>query len=406
MEWSSTTNLSEVLDLGNVTNLSIEMDRGKIDFSESVNLSDGVDLDLINISLNRIEIDPGVLSALDKSATLYLNNLTYSNPRVLKDGSVCDSAICVENSYEGGVFSFNVTGFSVYSAGETPSTPTTDSGGGGGGGSTITTVGKLTISPNNLEISMIKDTVKTRKIELYNPSNKNVDVKIKVEGLEEIIAIEKDDLSFKLDSKETKEISFRVFAPENPGIYTGKIIVNNQDVLVSINIDTEDLLFDIGLEVPDDFRVIDMGENLYVVITMIPMGDLREDVILNYVVKDFSGNVYLTESETMLMDKEKVFKKDFETENFIPGDYNVGVELIYSGGVATASSNFVIKGELFSYHIPIIIVIIIIIIETLALALIGFWLRRKYRRLKIEELRYEKENREQKYLKHGLNSAG
>ncbi len=130
-------------EIQNLSNIILENTQfGKIEFNEIINLTDDEDpndnmLDLdnyTNISNNRIELNSTALSNFNKSATLYLYGLTFSNPRILKDGYICPSAICVKNTYSGGVLSFNVTGFTVYSAEQTPGTPVTPPGGGGGGG--------------------------------------------------------------------------------------------------------------------------------------------------------------------------------------------------------------------------------------------------------------------------------
>src|SRR3989344_1540146 len=94
------------------------------------------------MSFNRIEINSTALNALNKSATLYLYGLTFTNPRPLRDGVVCPSSICKEvPPYIGGTFAFNVTHFTVYSSEETPAeeaeeeaAPSGGAGGGGGGG--------------------------------------------------------------------------------------------------------------------------------------------------------------------------------------------------------------------------------------------------------------------------------
>jgi hypothetical protein len=116
-----TTDLSQV-DISDITNLVLEEpDHGKINFSEAVDLSSGADLNAyVNISHNWIEINSSALPALNKSATLYLYNLSFSNPRILRDGSVCPSTMCRKVSYSGGALIFNVTGFTVYSAEESP----------------------------------------------------------------------------------------------------------------------------------------------------------------------------------------------------------------------------------------------------------------------------------------------
>lgn len=115
-----TTNLSG-LDVNNISYFTLDSSYGTINFSDSVNLSSGADIDTyVNISFNYIWIDSPNLPSLNKSAKLKLYNLTYSNPEILKDGSPCSS--CVKEDYYLGVLTFNVTSFSLYSARESGTT--------------------------------------------------------------------------------------------------------------------------------------------------------------------------------------------------------------------------------------------------------------------------------------------
>ena len=68
--------------------------------------------------------------------------------------------------------------------------------------------------------------------------------------------------------------------------------------------------------------------------------EARVDVTLNYIVKDFDGKVYISESETILVEDQKSFKKKFQTGNLPVGNYIVGLELVYPSGVATSSAHF------------------------------------------------------------------
>jgi hypothetical protein len=112
-----TTDLGEI-NVSNVSNLVVEVvGFGKINWSESVDLSGGVDLDsYVNISENRIEVNSSVLGVLNKSARLSLYGLSFDDPVILKDGVECSD--CSEVGYSGGVLIFDVNGFSVYSATE------------------------------------------------------------------------------------------------------------------------------------------------------------------------------------------------------------------------------------------------------------------------------------------------
>jgi len=91
------------------------------------------------------------------------------------------------------------------------------------------------------------------------------------------------------------------------------------------------------------------------------------DVAMNYIIKDFSGRTYLTQTETIKVNKEKSYSHVFETGELSPGDYIVGAEIIYAGGVATASSQFRVESEeLFPWWILIVVIIAVLIIIIVA----------------------------------------
>ena len=115
-----TTNFSAFNDttIQNVTNLTLGiLNIGLINFTgQNINLS-CADLDsYVNISYNRIEIDSTSLPAMNKPATLYLYNLTFVDPIILRNGAACSSSICTKIDYSGGNLTFNVTSFTYYSA--------------------------------------------------------------------------------------------------------------------------------------------------------------------------------------------------------------------------------------------------------------------------------------------------
>ncbi|MBT3324403.1 hypothetical protein HN681_03140 [archaeon] len=132
-----------VSDLRNIVNLTFSRtDYGKLDFLDSVDLSNDIDNFTLNfskhvlISQNRIEVNSTALSGLNVDARLKLYNLDFTTPQILKDGVVCDD--CVEETYTGGTLTFTVEGFSVYSARETPvedSSSESSSSGSGSSGS-------------------------------------------------------------------------------------------------------------------------------------------------------------------------------------------------------------------------------------------------------------------------------
>jgi len=129
----NSTNFSIIItyeELQEQSNITLEnTNYGKILFLESINLTNDkipddnmLDLDSnTNISSNRIELNETALPNFNVSATLWLYNLTFTNPRILLNGAVC--SICTEENYSSNILKFNATGFSgnaVFSAEETP----------------------------------------------------------------------------------------------------------------------------------------------------------------------------------------------------------------------------------------------------------------------------------------------
>jgi hypothetical protein len=138
-------------ELENVENLTLEKDDyGKIIFLQNINLTknkqgNNINIDNnANISYNRIEINTSNVTNFQKPSRLYLYNLSFSNPQILRNGEICSSSICTKINYSSGTLIFSVVNFSIYSAKETPSDDGKDvgddGGGGGGGGTTITNI--------------------------------------------------------------------------------------------------------------------------------------------------------------------------------------------------------------------------------------------------------------------------
>ena len=236
----STTDFTTT-DISSITNLVLENSSyGKINFSESVNLSVGGDLNTyINISDNYIYINSTALSALNKSATLTLYNLSYTNPRILKDGVVCPSSICTEVSYTGGTFTFTVTSFSNYSAEETPSTLEDTEETSSGGYPTYhptqeqITEGYSKLMAKNWKVQFtIKNNTYTAIVNSVDSENKTLEIE-----LEEV------NETIKLGENETKKIDLN-----DDGYYDLQISVNFIDSYNNANMTFKEIHEEIPAE--------------------------------------------------------------------------------------------------------------------------------------------------------------
>ena len=340
---STDFNASSYEDMQNLTGVILEHTNfGKINFNNNIiNLTDDSDfsdnqIDIdgnTNFSFNRIEINSSAIGNFNKSATLTLYNLTFTTPRILRDGSVCSSAICTEGSYSSGTFFFNVTSFSTYTTeetpvAETPSTPSTSSGGGGGGGgiTLLPIVSAFDLSDEQISVSLSPGQIESRKFTITNNRNQQMKFEIKNTILDFLIIQEN---SFSLAPLESKTISLDFIARENaiPNLYLGKIIVSaggeTKEVLVAVEVETGGALLDVQAEIPEGYQKVLPGENVLAEIKMFNLGIKgRADVLIEYEIRNFNDETILTQQESIAIETQTSFMKTFTIpENAEYGDY-------------------------------------------------------------------------------------
>ncbi len=262
-------------------------------------------------------------------------------------------------------------------------------GGGGGGGGGRSTAGggggsgaiiapretKLIINPKILEVSTIVNKTVIKEIEIFNKGNFDEKIKINIKSLEDIIDI--GDLEFILDSGKKRKIKVRI-TPSETGVYVGKIIINGEEVLVSINVQSENLLVNVNLTIPKKFKAVNIGDklkgNFQLTTTNLKQGT---PVTISYIIRDYEGNKYITETETLFLENTENFEKEFNLEKLEPGNYLLSTELVYVNGFAVSSSNFEVKRILSKT-----LVLTSLVIGVLLLTLINIIILRHFRKLK------------------------
>jgi len=346
----TSTDLTTV-DLRNITNLTFENSfAGKINFTSFIDLSGGADVNrYINISFNRIEINSTALPALNKSATLHLYGLTFSNPRISRDGSVCPSSICTKLSFTGGNLTFNVTHFTVYSSEETPTTEkvaaaaAAAAGNGGASGSGIIPIEKVldfTIDKKTLKVVIRQGQVKEELLNIKNTGNVPLNIEIEQENLENLLVLSHD--SFSLKAGESKTIRANIFASETQkaGVYTGRLRIKSDGkeevVVVIIEVKEKTALFDIKVEVKK--IEIRQGDEVEAEISLLNLGDLKPvDIELYYAIRDIDGNDIVFGHDTFAVEDEKIVKRELKLPaDLEPGIYLFYTEVRYNGKVASS----------------------------------------------------------------------
>ena len=370
---STDFNKSSYEDLQDLSGIILENTGwGKIQFYEAINVTNDsdisdneVDLDTnTNISENRIELNSTALPNFNKSATLYLSNLAFSDPRVLRDGGVCPDAICTEIDYSGGTLVFNVTQFTVYSAEEGPAEVTPP-----GRGGRIIVKKDFYVSRETIFITLKQGETKSESFLIRNIGNTRIEINLENPKLADFIKI--SETEFYLNADESKVIILDFLARENtiPDLYMGKIIIKGdgieKEVLIAIEVETKKPLFDVKVEIPRKFLYVIPGEELFAEIELYNLGGTgRIDVNLEYFIKDDEESIIVSEQETLAVETRTNFIKKFEIPEDIKfGKYIFYVKVTYDEEVASASAWFSVgKKPFFTLKNILIIGIILVII--------------------------------------------
>ena len=252
-------------------------------------------------------------------------------------------------------------------------TPPGDTGGGGGA---APSEDEIFVSPSSINVNLAINTNKRQMISVENLKSVPITVSISQTDLNNMIIIENTSLS--LAAGETKSIGVIFVALNDTGIFTGTIKIGGVTVPVSLNIKTKLLLFDSNIVVLNRNYQVSQESDLRTRVTLIPMGDEeRLDVLLNYVIKDYSGKIYLTQSESVLVEKKMNLRKNFGTGSLPLGTYIVGLELVYPGGVAPSSAHFEVVETTATDFLGIVVFILLLFILVVLISMIALIIIRK-----------------------------
>jgi len=375
----SSTDFDSLSDeqLENISNMILEnTDYGKILWNENINITADITpedrittLDGNVIIGNKfIFVNETALPNLNKQATLWFYNLTFNNPRVLRNGVVCSASVCSGQSYIGGTLRVNVTGFTNYSVEETPEEP---NGPGGGGGGEETLKENFTLDKEKISITLKQGETKKESLIVKNTGNEKVKINLSVIGIIDFLKLSENN--FELDVNESKTINIDFLAREdtNPDLYIGKLVVESEgikkEVLIAIEVESKEPLFDVKVEILKQYLEIMPGDELMASVTLRSMGNTgRVDTNLEYIIKDSEGKVLLSEKEIVAVETQASLVKIFKiSKDAKPGDYILYAQVKYDGEVASSSAFFKIlspTGKVFKFEYTLVAIIIIILI--------------------------------------------
>ena len=381
-----TTNLGSmnITQLQNLSNVKLEkLNNGIIEFIDNINISKNLNISqYINISFNKIELDSNNLPEFNKNATLKLYNLTFTNPRILKDGNLCSSPACNKNSYSNGILSFNVTGFTVYSSEETPSTGGTGSSGGGGGssGGGRAALTDFSISTNLIKVSLLQGETKREVLEIENAGKSILDLQIDLQNIQDLLifpgGVSKYTLQLKPGEKQILQLIFNAPKDYKSGVYPGKIIISSplikKIITTIVEIESPKKIFDVDVKLQE--KNVVRGDSLQAEIVIFNLGkDLgRVDADVEIGIKDLDGNTIGKQFKKVAVETQASFLESILVPKYLAeGRYIIYAIVTFDHEVGTATeifqvittpTGFLALSTLWIYIIPGFVSLLIIII--------------------------------------------
>ena len=147
-----------------------------------------------------------------------------------------------------------------------------------------------------------------------------------------------------------------------------------------LGVESKRVLFDVKLEIPEQFKEITPSEKLRAYITIFNLGELTNVNVTNvYKIMDMKGSIISKTGEDMEIEIQNSVIKEFILPKYIAsGTYVLSIETLYKDTVTTSSDIFYVSEIEFPMrrYIPLYIILVILAI---AFAIIIYL---NYRKLK------------------------
>ena len=230
--------------------------------------------------------------------------------------------------------------------------------------------------------SLAYEESKEEELVITNELGKKQDFSLEVKGVSSVLTLSEEE--FTLDPYESKTVVLHAVSDREPGVHVGSIMVESdyetKQVPVVVEVSSQLVLFDASLFIPSLYKTVTPGGTLATEITLFNVGSPRTvDVLLNYRVLSLDGEVVLEESETVAVQDQTSFNKEFYLpQDLEDGSYVLGLEVVYVNSVAVSSSTFDVVRETAVQAVPEsesnMLVVGVLIMVLLMVLTIGLWI--------------------------------
>jgi len=300
----------------------------------------------VSSSSYKMGIATGIINRVINSSS-YINRLGFFYTWLLADGQPCSSA----NQCEGGFCCSNKCKSSACPSEAAPSAGAAAAGGGGGGAAPAAVEQKdFSVSPTSITEQVVLDAAKIRTITITNTGTAALNFNLNVLTVDEFVFL--SDTSFSLEPGQEKTVEASIVG-RRLGSYLGEIEITadgiKKSVTIIIEVESEQVLFDVKVDIPKAYKEVEPGKELKAQITLLNVGPPRKvDVTPTYIIKDKLGRFIHESSETFAVEKQLSYVKSFNIpKEALPGDYLLVVEVRYANTFAVSSDlfNVVLKKE-------------------------------------------------------------
>ena len=175
-------------------------------------------------------------------------------------------------------------------------------------------------------------------------------------------------------------------------MFTGSILIGAgslaKEIPIMLEIESKIALFDVKLDIPKEYEIIKLGDDLKAQITLFNVIGGKVDVIINYMIKDLRGNVVSEESETFAVEDQSSYVKAFKLPSKLKvGSYVAVIEVRYANSYAVSSEMFELEEKVILSPAEAryrIVSVLLIIISALLIFTLTRWykVRKEYQKRK------------------------
>ncbi len=250
----------------------------------------------------------------------------------------------------------------------------------------------FTVSLDSFKISLKQGKTTTTYLKITNIGNQNLSFEIYLKGLEDFAVI--SDNSFYLDPGASKDIIIDYNIPKDSeiGEYNGIIVINSTEtrkVPVVLIINPFELVFDIGVNISEEYKIIKPGNPIKANITISNVKDIEKTNANLYIaIKDFWGNIYDSSEQKLEFTSSLSLQKELQIpETANEGDYLYYARISNNESMAIGAESFQVGVRaIFLSFLKSSFLFLLILFLCIILAIFMVRLKRKKEREKLLRL--------------------